>query len=390
MGRARWWTGLLWSLTILLLAAPAMALDLDVGWHLGRPPGVITEPATNITENSAVLSGTLADLGGFSPVEVSFEWGSSPALGEETGSQLMEETGTFQAILSDLEPDKEYYFRAKAIGNGTGLGSALTFTTLAAAPSGDLFPYWLLLLLIAISAAVTAYLLLRRHLSKAPNRELRQRLSSALSKLQEDTENADLWLEVAEIYLALGDVRRAQSYGEKGLSLAPDRGKAQDLMSDIRASLAAERAEPEMAAEGLRVSSVEEVREQLRQERMPSETIVCPHCSTLLGAEATSCYGCGHEVEEKGETLEMRIREARARLEKDEKDPDALLTMAAYLVVNDQPEEALEILNRLTIQDENYPGVWWVKARVFDRLGKPKASEAAIKRAMQLAEEETE
>ncbi len=385
MGRARWWIGLLWSLLLLHLAAPAIGLDLGVTWQVGQPPGITTEPATDITESSAVLNGALTDLGGLATVEVSFEWGTSPALGQETAPQPLGETGSFQAVLSDLEPDREYYYRAKGVGNGATVGDTLTFQTLAAAPVGDFFPYWLYILVLVIVASIVAYVLQRKYFPRGAKRELKERLASALTRLKEDSQSPDRWLEVAEAYLALGKLKMAQSYGERSLSLDAGHARARALVDDVKGRLAVGKAEAK-EVEDVEASGLKEAREQLVQELRPSETIVCPFCSTFLGATAIKCFACGRNVD-KVETLEERIDRAKARLERDEDDQDALLTMAAYLVLNERPEEALEMLNRLSLVDEHYPGVWWVKARVFKKLGKPKAADAAIKRALQLADE---
>ncbi len=86
------------------------------------------------------------------------------------------------------------------------------------------------------------------------------------------------------------------------------------------------------------------------------------------------------------ETLEERLGQARARLEENEEDKDALFTLGAYLTVKEQHQEALEVLNRLTVLDFNYPGLWWLKARVFEHLGKSEAAQSALKRAIQTEE----
>ncbi len=112
----------------LFLGAVA-ALDTTVRWDLLAEPTVITNPATNITDEIAILHGNLTDLGDASSANVSFQWGPSPTLGMETPSQEMDATGIFEAPIIGLEPDRSYYFRAKAVGNGTGYGSILTFTT---------------------------------------------------------------------------------------------------------------------------------------------------------------------------------------------------------------------------------------------------------------------
>ncbi len=164
MGMARRWICLLWVLPLLLLATPALGLDVDVGWHLLQAPVVSTNPATDIVSDGAVLNGDLLDLGGVASVSASFEWGSSPALGQETPPQLVGEAGAFQATLTGLQPDTEYYFRAKAVGNGTALGSTLTFRTAIGPATGEIFPQLWLFVIIAAVAAVVAFLVFRRYI----------------------------------------------------------------------------------------------------------------------------------------------------------------------------------------------------------------------------------
>ena len=96
-------------------------------------PGVTTAAATDITNNSATLNGSLDDLGDYTTVDVSFEWGTtSGALDQETTPpQAMGATGSFSAGIDGLLPDTTYYFKAKATGSVTVYGDELSFTTLA-------------------------------------------------------------------------------------------------------------------------------------------------------------------------------------------------------------------------------------------------------------------
>ncbi|GAH97799.1 unnamed protein product, partial [marine sediment metagenome] len=94
-------------------------------------PTATTSAATDITTTSATLNGSLDDLGSFTSLDVSFEYGTtSGALDNETSPEEMSETGTFSAALTDLSPDTTYYFKAKAEGDGTiSYGDELSFTT---------------------------------------------------------------------------------------------------------------------------------------------------------------------------------------------------------------------------------------------------------------------
>ncbi len=125
----RWKLLLVLMMILPLFLGAVAALDTTVRWDLLNEPTVITDPATNITSNSAILHGNLTDLGDASEVNVSFEYGKSPVLGEETDNETLSSTGEFNFTLLNLESNVDYYFRAKAEGNGTVYGSIRTFRT---------------------------------------------------------------------------------------------------------------------------------------------------------------------------------------------------------------------------------------------------------------------
>ena len=99
------------------------------------PPAVTTNSASDITTNSATLNGNLTDTGGASSVDVYFEYGLNTSYGSETSPQPLSGQGTFSAPISGLEPFKTYHFRAKAVGDGTAIGSDMQFTTLSTPPT---------------------------------------------------------------------------------------------------------------------------------------------------------------------------------------------------------------------------------------------------------------
>ena len=103
------------------------------------PPSVTTDAATNVTTSvttsSATLNATLDDLGTASSVDVTFEWGTTVAYGNETAPQAMTATGNVTAGLSGLQPGITYHFRAKAAGDGTDYGDDLTFAASTLPPS---------------------------------------------------------------------------------------------------------------------------------------------------------------------------------------------------------------------------------------------------------------
>jgi len=106
-------------------------VDLEV--NIIALPIVTTEAATSIGTTTATLNGTLTDLGTASPVEVSFEWGTTDAYGSTatvTASPLSAAPSAFSATLTGLSASTSYHFIAKAVGDdGTGYGEDRTFTT---------------------------------------------------------------------------------------------------------------------------------------------------------------------------------------------------------------------------------------------------------------------
>ncbi len=65
-----------------------------------NPAAVITDNATNIKANSAILHGRLTSLGDYGSANVSFVWGTSSGnLTQETPPQTTTSTGGFSAIL---------------------------------------------------------------------------------------------------------------------------------------------------------------------------------------------------------------------------------------------------------------------------------------------------
>jgi titin len=107
-----------------------------------EPPSVTTNPATDITTDSATLNAHLNDVGTASSVDVSFQLAtdayyisSGGNYDYETGTASMAGSGNFWANLSGLTLGTMYHFRAKAAGHGTVYGSDMTFATSPAAPS---------------------------------------------------------------------------------------------------------------------------------------------------------------------------------------------------------------------------------------------------------------
>jgi hypothetical protein len=84
------------------------------------PPVVTTNPATNITQTSATLNGTLNNIGGASTCLVWFKWKLSTATTwNETTPISMTATGPFSAVISGLTAGQTYYFEAFAKNGGS-------------------------------------------------------------------------------------------------------------------------------------------------------------------------------------------------------------------------------------------------------------------------------
>ncbi len=317
----------------LLFALPAVALDVGVDWSLESAPTVVTLGAAEVSQNAALLRGSLGDLGGELSVQVSFEWGTSPALGRETALQTLTAPSTFEAALEDLDPDSTYYYRAQAAGNGTATGETLSFQTAPAAFAGDLFSQLWLWLVLAAIAVVTGYLLTRRQL---------------VARLRPGEPGA------AAEKPSKGKKARRGLFAKAGGIHAVAKGASEAPMADVPLGAGKE---------------------------APSE-VLCPHCGARLINTAVYCFGCGRGLSE-GDDLEERVERAQGALAVNERDRDALFTVGAHLAAGGEAQEAIEILNKLTMLDPHYPGLWWVKARVFEALGNAQAAESAMMRAMQ-------
>ena len=97
----------------------------------GGAPLVITNPATNITQTSAMLNGSVNPNGYYTTYW--FEYGTSYSLGNTTQQYSLGTGNSYQAVsayLYSLSANTTYYFRVVAQNqNGTAQGSILSFTT---------------------------------------------------------------------------------------------------------------------------------------------------------------------------------------------------------------------------------------------------------------------
>ncbi len=117
----------------------ATVFGAELTFTTKTPPTVTTVAATSIGVRSATLNGQLDSLGTASPVNVSFEYGTTDSYGSETAAQQMTSPGVFTTGIAGLTPGTLYHFRAKAVGDGTARGEDRTFTTIVP-PSGSTSP----------------------------------------------------------------------------------------------------------------------------------------------------------------------------------------------------------------------------------------------------------
>jgi hypothetical protein len=99
------------------------------------PPTVATAPATNLAFNAARLNANFTSKGTAVSANVSFEWGTTAGTWPNaTSTQTLSAPGTYLFDLGSLLPNTTYYYRAKAVGNGTGYGNEVSFLTLPTTP----------------------------------------------------------------------------------------------------------------------------------------------------------------------------------------------------------------------------------------------------------------
>lgn len=71
------------------------------------------------------------------------------------------------------------------------------------------------------------------------------------------------------------------------------------------------------------------------------------------------------------------------RLNADPEDPDALFALAAYLGSGHQLKEAIGLLNDLEKIAPDYPGLWLLKARIYEEMGDKRLAALCKKRGME-------
>ena len=98
-----------------------------------------------------------------------------------------------------------------------------------------------------------------------------------------------------------------------------------------------------------------------------------------------------HEVRERvhivpGPDDRKVVQAAQRRLREDPGDPDALFAIAAWHDIVGAQTSAIDLLNRLVSRKPDYPGVWWLRARILKDLGREGDSIASERIARMYAE----
>jgi len=93
-------------------------------------PVISTNTATNITQTSIVLNGTVGDTGGNDILYRGFEYGLTDQYGATSTENGTFSTGDFYSSISNLVCNTTYHFRAYASNQyATGYGTDISFTT---------------------------------------------------------------------------------------------------------------------------------------------------------------------------------------------------------------------------------------------------------------------
>ena len=82
------------------------------------------------------------------------------------------------------------------------------------------------------------------------------------------------------------------------------------------------------------------------------------------------------------------VQAAQHRLLEDPGDADALFAVAAWDEIGGDLDNAMDLLNRLVSKEPDYPGVWWLRARVLKEMGRERDAIACERIARIYAEPE--
>ncbi len=385
-------------------------------------PKVVTLEATNVTYDTAVLRGSLVNFGSATGVQVTFEWGLSPVLGEETPTITLQKPTDFQASLEALNPGTSYYYRAKAVGNGTALGETLTVQTAPQAPAQDSLSQLLLVLPIAIVALLTATFFTRKLVGTSRRQGVAG--SSPPGTAETAVSAGGLFAKVAPLasptrgrgkFLAggqetphapststgvicphCGSLLEAEAVNCFGCGRSVAEVADQTKLESERETFEQEVQDPHAfiaigahstgagggqkaieMLDGLDAAASEASRE-VAAEKGSDGPGSCLYCGTTVDPATGNCSECVRSRLATSDALEEEVTRALATLELDENDTAALFTLGTYLLLDGKDQQALDTLNRLTLLDPDYPGLWRAKALIFEKLGNKGAAEWAL------------
>lgn len=114
----------------------------------------------------------------------------------------------------------------------------------------------------------------------------------------------------------------------------------------------------------------------------------CPQCGAPL--EGSECDVCGYMPGDPDLShIKDILTKTEEKLTATPEDMDALFTKAAAQARLKAYDEALQTLNELTRMDPTYPGMWMLKAKLFDQVGDELKANLCRHRALELAQQES-
>ncbi len=118
------------------------------------------------------------------------------------------------------------------------------------------------------------------------------------------------------------------------------------------------------------------------------EGMDCPQCGAPL--EGAECDVCGYMPGDPDLShIKDILTKTEERLSGSPEDLDALFTKAAAQARLKEYDAALKTLNELTRMQPAYPGMWMLKAKLFDQVGDELKANLCRHRALELAHEES-
>lgn len=191
----------------------------------------------------------------------------------------------------------------------------------------------------------------------SPNDQARaQFLEGLRDALQDDPRDAELWYQVGNVFMEFGDYPTAAACFQAAIQEDPKLHKASIALT--------------VAGDMLNEPPPRKVNRKALVRRV-----------TPVLDEARAALERGEAGLPKVDWSLTRFRRlVDRRLTADPRDLDALFLQASLDLRDGKAEEALRQVNEIIRLDERYPGVWFLKAEIYERMGNPKlASECRIK-----------